>query len=296
MKPLSDRALERLRNAAALPDLTGTRYELRRELGRGGMGVVYLAEDTELHRQVAVKVLHLDDRAPELAARMRLEAQTLAQLEHPSIVPIYDFGQLPDHRLFYVMKYVQGQRLDALPDANLRDRLRLFIRICEAVAFAHSLGILHRDLKPENMMIGAFGEVLIMDWGLAKHTSEAESPGRVMGTPAYMSPEQERGAPVDHRADIFALGRVLQFLCAPGPKPLESIWKKAQSADPRDRYDSALDLGNDVLRHLDGQPVSAYRETAVEALARFYHNNRTLLLVIGSYIIMRLMVVFVGRR
>lgn len=285
--------------AASMPDFTGTRYELKRELGRGGMGAVYLARDVELQRDVALKVLHLDDGAPELAARMRREAQTLAQLEHPSIVPIYDFGELPDGRLFYAMKYVQGQRLDSWQEASLPDRLRLFTRICEAVAFAHSHGILHRDLKPENMMIGAFGEVLIMDWGLAKHVTE-EEPRQVMGTPFYMAPEQMRGdAAVDHRADIFSLGRVLEFLCgdkAAVPRPLVSIWKKAQDSLLANRYPSALDMAADILRHLDGQPVSAYRENLWEAASRFSRRNQVLLLLIGSYVVMRVFVLILSRR
>lgn len=299
MKPLSDRALERLREAASLPDLSETRYTISHELGRGGMGVVYLAEDTGLRRQVAIKVLHLDDCSAELAARMKLEAQTLARLEHPNIVPVYDCGILPDGRLFYVMKWVQGAHLDEYirQPHSLPDRLRLIEKIGEAVAFAHSRGVVHRDLKPDNIMVGEFGEVLIMDWGLAKIAQLAEPAGRVMGTPEWMSPEQSRGEAVDAKTDIWSLGRLLEFLSAPHPpKPIRSIIRKAMSAEASERYSSVEALTADVLRYLDGEPISVHQETAIEALQRYYARNRTLLLLIAAYIAMRFLVFFMSRR
>jgi len=299
LKPLSDKALQRLRHAASLPDLSETRYTLLHELGRGGMGVVYLAEDTELRRQVAIKVLHLDDRSIELGARMKQEAQTLARLEHPNIVPVYDCGLLPDGRLFYVMKHVQGQRLDEHLGQrhSLPDRLRLMEKIGEAVAFAHSRGVVHRDLKPDNIMVGEFGEVLIMDWGLAKIAQHTEPDGRVMGTPDWMSPEQSRGEPVNECTDIWALGKLLAFIAgSQPPKPLQSIVRKAMAADASQRYTSVEALSADILRFLDGEPVSAHRETAVEALQRYYARNRTLLLLIAAYVAMRFLVFFMARR
>lgn len=300
MKPISDRALERLRAAASLPDLTATRYRLKRELGRGGMGVVYLAEDVELRRDVALKVLHLEEHAPEFTARMRREAQTLARLEHPHIVPVYDLGELPDHRLFYVMKFVEGQRLDAWLETqpSMPDRLRLLVRICEAAAYAHSHQIVHRDLKPENIMVGPFGEVLVMDWGLALHKDEEEAGGRVLGTPQYMAPEQARAdRDIDERADIYALGGILSFLLGKDPpKPLASVVSRSTCADPAGRYSSALDLSRDLLRFLDGQRVSAHRESPWESLVRFATVNRTLLLVVVSYILMRFLVLILSRR
>jgi len=237
MKPLSDRVIGRLRASATAPDLTGTRYRLLEPVGRGGMGAVYLAEDTQLGRRVALKVLDLPDPGGALARRLMQEARVLARLEHPGIVPVHDVGTLADGRVFYTMKYVQGRRLDehraqvpALPD-----RLRIFQRICEAVAFAHAHGVLHRDLKPENVMGGPFGEVLVMDWGVAKILDDpagtretiiaaAQRPvqevpgetahGAVLGTPGYMAPEQARGdvERLDERADVYALGGILHFL------------------------------------------------------------------------------------
>src|SRR5579863_6831993 len=222
MKFLSDKILERLRDAAEAPDLAGTRYRLLERIARGGMGVVFAAEDEKLQRRVALKVLDVPGADTDLAARLLREARVLAQLEHPGIVPVHDVGTLADGRVFYTMKFVEGRRLDQhIAGVNsIPDRLRLFLRICDAVAFAHARGVLHRDLKPANIMVGPFGEVLVMDWGLAKilrgeipiadraadpeatvfekpKSSSEESGstkssvitghGTVMGTPGYMS-------------------------------------------------------------------------------------------------------------
>jgi serine/threonine-protein kinase len=295
MKPLPDEAVRRLREAVALPDFTGTRYTLLRELGRGGMGAVYLARDAELEREVALKVMHLDDASPELADRMRREARTLARLEHPNIVPIYDLGDLPDGRLYCAMKYVEGPRLDeyARKQHSLPERLRLFALLCEAVAYAHAREVIHRDLKPENIMVGRFGEVLIMDWGLAKPAAEAAQPGLVLGTPHYMAPEQERGEEAGVRADIFSLGRILEFLAGEKPpKPVAGIARKATDDDEALRYSDASELAADVLRFLDGLPVTAYRETLWDSLLRFSRRNRTLLLLVATYVVVRFLIFF----
>src|SRR5438128_5424871 len=179
------------------------------------MGTVYLARDSVLDLEVAVKVLDSvrDDRP--VADHLQQEARILARLEHPGIVPVHDFGELPDGRLFYAMKRVRGDRLDRwmTSDRDLAERLGVFLRVCDAVAFAHAHGVVHCDLKPENVMVGEFGEVLVLDWGIAR-TGIADcglriaddgvrtADGFVAGTPKYMSPEQARGDPaVDHRAD-----------------------------------------------------------------------------------------------
>src|SRR6201981_2178687 len=170
MKFLSDAALERLREGAEAPDLVGTRYRLLERIARGGMGVVYAAEDENLQRRVALKVLEVPGTDGDLANRLVREARVLAALEHPGIVPVHDVGMLADGRVFYTMKFVEGQRLDKyiVSVTSIPDRLRIFLRICDAVAFAHARGVLHRDLKPANIMVGPFGEILVMDWGLAK--------------------------------------------------------------------------------------------------------------------------------
>src|SRR6185295_20385903 len=174
---LSDRTLDHLREVVEWPDLSETRYELRRELDRGGMGVVYAAHDRELHREVALKVLATAVADADSATRLRREARIIAGLEHPGIVPVHDVGTLPDGRIFYAMKFVRGHRLDeyAVQGASLRDRLRKFQAVCDAVGFAHAHGVIHRDLKPQNIMIGSFGEVLVLDWGVAKILRQRES-------------------------------------------------------------------------------------------------------------------------
>jgi serine/threonine protein kinase len=249
MRSLSDKAIERLRAGADEPDLAGTRYRLLERVARGGMGVVYAAEDEKLERRVALKVLDVPGTDGDLANRLMREARVLARLEHPGIVPVHDVGTLADGRVFYTMKFVEGQRLDKFIEGveSVQDRLRLFLRICEAVAFAHARDVLHRDLKPANVMVGPFGEVLVMDWGLAKilrgeaasadsstdpeatileKSKQPDDPsdstkgsvitghGTVMGTPGYMSPEQARGEVevLDARSDIFSLGALLRFM------------------------------------------------------------------------------------
>ena len=143
------------------------------------MGVVYSARDRELDRQVALKVLATAVADAESTDRLRREARIIAGLEHPGIVPVHDVGSLPDGRVFYAMKLVSGQRLDAFLGGGrpLPEKLRVFLRVCEPVAFAHAHGVIHRDLKPENVMVGPFGEVLVMDWGVAKRLEDGDAVG-----------------------------------------------------------------------------------------------------------------------
>jgi serine/threonine protein kinase len=170
MKWLSDDKLNYLRTVVVNPDFSSTKYTFVKELGRGGMGTVYLAEDRELNRLVAIKVVNTPEVTEDLRNRVVREAQIIARLEHPGIVPVHDVGLLPDGRVFYAMKFVRGSRLDeyAAQTSSVRDRLRKFQAVCDAVAFAHAHGVIHRDLKPQNIMIGSFGEVLVLDWGVAK--------------------------------------------------------------------------------------------------------------------------------
>jgi serine/threonine protein kinase len=317
---LSDSALERLREAADSPDLAGTRYRLIDKLGQGGMGGVFRVEDTTLERQVALKVITVGDLEADLPARLLQEARVIAKLEHPGIVPVHDAGALADGRPFYTMKLVQGKRLDehVATVPGLSDRLRIFLRICDAVAFAHAHSVLHRDLKPGNVMVGPFGEVLVMDWGLSKlvgtspgpATSESgEAPaaeivapgtahGRVLGTPGYMAPEQTRGqTSVDERSDIYSLGAVLQFLLAdaspqPVPRALAAIRRQAMAADPADRYPSVQELADDVAHFLDGLPVNAYPEGPLARAWRWSVRNRAWILLLLAYMVTRALLIF----
>jgi serine/threonine protein kinase len=316
MSGLSDAAIRRLRDAADAPDMSGTKYEIIERVGQGGMGTVYRARDRELGRDVALKVVRLPEMSSDVAARMLREARTLAQLEHPGIVPVHDVGTLADGRAFYAMKLVRGSPLDALPASPAAERLTIVERICEAVAFAHAHGVIHRDLKPQNVMVGPFGEVLVMDWGVAKLIAAAEqtlgtggtspsgrsaSPatgdGVVVGTPGYMAPEQATGDPtlVGARADVYAIGAILRDLAQsdrqPGgaalSRPLRAIIEKAMARDPGQRYPDVMALARDVAAFRAGDPVSAYRENVFERLRRFAVRYSTPILLVLAYLIMR---------
>jgi serine/threonine protein kinase len=301
---LSDRAVERLQSAAERPDFSGTRYRLLEQIGRGGMGVVYEADDEALGRRVAVKVLAAELASSKEAERLRREARTVAGLEHPGIVPVHDVGELPDGRVYYAMKLVRGEPLDSWTarSPSRTDRLRAFLRVCEAVGFAHANGVLHRDLKPRNVMVGEFGAVLVMDWGLARSAGDRPGAGSIAGTPGWMAPEQERGdeGAVDAASDTFGLGAILRFLVQEGvepvPRPLRAIAEKAMSEAKADRYATAGALAEEVTRFLDGRPVSAYRESAFEKAARWVSRNKPLVTIVAAYILMRAAVFFFFRR
>lgn len=221
-----------------------TRYQDDKILGRGGMGEVKLAQDKDIGRRVAVKRL-LDEQNPHAVARFIDEVRTVGSLEHPNIVPIHDVGVDEDGALFFVMKYVEGETLSdiiaklAAGDAEYHKRfgfevrIDLFISLMRALQYAHARGLVHRDVKPENIMVGPYGEVVLMDWGIVHHmrsedrriTEQAISKtmdrastetvdGAVVGTPQYMSPEQAAGevAKLDGRSDIYSAMTVLYEL------------------------------------------------------------------------------------
>ena len=269
---VSDSVLDHLRSVAALPDLGATRYELEVEIGRGGMGVVYAARDHQLERRVALKVLD--------AAFMR-EPHIIAQLEHPAIVPVYETGLLPDGRAFYAMKLVNGARLDHYlkGSPSLAERLRVIRRVGEALGFAHARGIIHRDLKPQNVMVGEFGEVYVMDWGVEG----------VAGTPAFRAPD----ARLDQRSDIYALGALLLFLLpSPAPRALRAIADKAMKADPGTRYPDALSMLADIDRFQERLAVSAWSEPWWHRLRRFAGRNALLLWLLAAYLGVKFLLFF----
>jgi serine/threonine protein kinase len=271
------------------------------------------ARDRELGRRVAIKELLRRSDAAEL--RFFREAMITARLEHPGIVPVHEAGRWPDGTPFYAMKLVAGRPLTSLVEdaKTLEQRLSLVphvIAVADAVAYAHSQGIIHRDLKPANIIVGEFGETVVIDWGLAKqvgaavghmppatvqrdvHTSNGELTiaGSVLGTPAYMPPEQAAGADVDERADIFALGAVLLNVltgASPASEPsrwdsqvkvpseLRAIIHRAMSPMPADRYRSARDFVSDLRAFHVGLRVLAHDYHLAELLKRWANKHRT---------------------
>src|SRR5882757_2805875 len=223
--PGTGRAYPRPSAAAQLRD--PDRYQIINEHGRGGLGRVSRAHDLDLGRDVAIKELISRGNLSEV--RFLREALITARLEHPGIVPVHEAGRWPDGTPFYAMKLVAGRSLRELlaERRTVTERIGLLhhvIAVADAIAYAHGRNIIHRDLKPANVIVGDFGETIVIDWGLAKDLSAAEdstsgggpfsatvddgltSTGSVLGTPAYMAPEQERGERVDQRADVFAIG------------------------------------------------------------------------------------------
>jgi serine/threonine protein kinase len=235
---LSDEAVGRLRDVAVAPELPADRYELLHPIGRGGMGSVHAARDTRLDRLVAVKVSNSAAPSTDLERRLTQEARVLARLEHPGIVPVHDAGVLGDGRWYYVMKLVRGETLASRPPDRGDEAavLGVFERIVETAAFAHASGVVHRDLTPSNVMLGSFGEVLVLDWGVARILDETVRGERFavrgsgstnddhragltagdtrMGTPGFMAPEQARGeaAAAGTEADVYSLGALLFWM------------------------------------------------------------------------------------
>ena len=293
------------------------RYALVGELARGGGGRVAVAVDRKLGRRVALK-RPLDDAG---GARLEREALVLARLEHPSIVPIHDAGRDDEGSPFYTMKLVDGETLAARLDhaTTFDERLALLgtiTAIAEAMAYAHTQGVIHRDLKPGNVVIGAFGEVAVIDWGLGKLVSEPpELPGTgtandaltqhdaVVGTPAYMAPEQASGDPVDRRADVYAIGAMLYHVLAGSmpyhgntdeilamlrsappppietrepqvPRDLAAIVAKAMAYSAADRYASASELADDLRRYQTGRLVAAHHYSRLTRAWRWLRRHQ----------------------
>lgn len=296
---LSDDVVARLCVTAMWPELPGDRYQHLRLLARGGMGTVYAARDTLLDRDVAIKVSNAaaPASARELDARLADESRILARLEHPGIVPVHDAGVLADGRAFYVMKLVNGRTLaDSLPAIpDVAARLALFDRIVDTVAFAHAAGVVHRDLKPSNIMIGGFGEVLVLDWGVARVLSTGPTPpdadrGLRVGTPGFMPPEQRDGVSLaGPTADVYALGALLRELLADAPRPrrLQAIVARCLAESPADRYLSAAELRAELVRYHAGEPVTAYQDTWLDHAGAWFVRHRVFIGLIAAYLLMR---------
>ncbi len=289
-------AVHALDLASLATDADAPRYETRQMLGRGGMGEVHLCVDRRLGRSVALKKLRpVAGSAGGNRERFLREVAVQGQLEHPSIVPVYDLEVSPDGEIFFTMKRIQGRTLKALlqalaggdPSATaqypLHKRLGAFVRVLQAVAFAHSRGVLHRDLKPDNVMIGDFGEVYVLDWGVAKIVGapdegpepsgvpaggEGTAAGSVIGTPGYMAPEQCLGIrKVDERADIYSLGAILFELLTLRPLHAGTTKDKIESTLVGDEQQRDL-----VLSEVEVAPELATictKATAREAVDRY---------------------------
>jgi serine/threonine protein kinase len=323
---LTSGVINHLRDVATWPDLGDGRYSSIRPIGAGGMGRVFAARDEPLGRDVAIKISHAPVPGTGLDARLKQEAKVLAQLEHPGIVPVHSLGQLGDGRVYYVMKLVRGHTLaeEGTRPATESAALAVFERIADAVAFAHAHGVVHRDLKPSNVMVGPFGEVLVMDWGVAKlleqvveepiRSGEASAPGGTqsgtrVGTPGFMSPEQAAGAvtAVGPASDVYALGALLFWLMTGSTPPadtasavaamrqhrprltrrLRAIVAQCLAHRPADRYADAAGVVADLARYRAGEALVALPETPVDRLLRFGARHLTLLLLVAAYLAMR---------
>ncbi len=300
--------VERTGDGATLVSMARPRFETRRSLGQGGIGEVVAAMDQDIGREVAIKRLRGDVQGAAAVARFVDEIRTVGALEHPNIVPIHDVGVDDDGSLYFVMRCVQGETLESVierlaagdPLAHAQwsheRRVHVFRQLLDAVAFAHERGYVHRDIKPANIMVGHWGEVFLMDWGIAKPVGAPDIPspstgtasatgervtsthvGSVLGTPAYMSPEQARGEPVDARSDVYSLCVLLHellglkhyldhcttveavldgvqhahaaapsFIPSPhqAPAPMDMSWyvRKGLAKEPARRYQSAREM------------------------------------------------------
>ena len=271
-------------------------YELLTKIGEGGMGVVYSARQSSIARTVAIKMLKSKDaESIEQREKFISEAVVTGELDHPNIVPIYDLGANDAGALFYSMKRVKGTPWnDVLKDKSLDENINILLRVADAVAFAHANGVLHRDLKPENVMLGDFGEVLVMDWGLARISPEfpsadAVSQSDVMGgTPAYMAPEMATG-PIEQittASDIYLLGAIL-FESITGKPPhtgktvMACLFAAAKNKiDPHEHSGELLDIG---MKAMATQPADRYATVQeFQAALRLYQSHSESVLLADS--------------
>ena len=330
-------------------ELSEDRYKLTRLHATGGMGRVWLARDNSIGRNVALKELRPETpSAPGIWNRFLNEAKVTGQLEHPGIVPVYEVDADDSDRPFYTMRFVKGQTLhDAICDfttlrttgksspMELRDLITSLIGVANAIGYAHSRGVLHRDLKGQNVVLGDYGEVIVLDWGLAcivgaaevdddqlpvsgSGVSEQTNAGQVIGTPAYMSPEQALGQPekINAQTDVFGLGGILyeiltglspfqaatvletlekakacnpvspRLIWADAPKALQAICLKALSKHQAERYASAIEFADDLRRWQADESVSAYPDPLSVRVSRWARRHRTMVVTAAALSVM----------
>jgi WD40 repeat protein len=297
--------------------LTIHHYIIESELAHGGLGRVLVARDRRLGRKVALKVPLHPNEAPRFAHEVRITSR----LQHPSIVPLYEAGRLPSGQPFFAMKLMAGRTLsEAISGARTpAERLALLpsiIAVADAVAYAHDQKIVHRDVKPSNVVLGDFGEAVLLDWGVARELSASSPDDGIAGTPSYMAPEQAAGAPLDPRFDVYALGAMLHHVLAgeapyhgssvdvlerlakapppaleerwPGvPPELATIVGKAMARDPAQRYPSARELAADLRRFATGQLVGAHAYSIWALARRWLRRHRvavTVALLSGAFL------------
>lgn len=303
------------RNALRLPTVDSESYAIEREIARGGMGRILEAWDCTHQRTVALKLsLRASD---EVARRFEREIAITARLSHPAIIPLYAAGRWLGGEPFFAMKRVDGRSFAevAAEAGSLKEKLAQLphlVAVTDALAYAHGRGIVHRDLKPSNVLVGAFGETVVIDWGLARDLNDDENEcdeRRAVGTPGFMPPEQARGDAVGARADVYALGALLYHLLAgraphhggnaraalqavvdgpptplrrlvpEAPADLVALVEKAMARDPADRYPSAREMAEDLRRFVTGQLVSAHTYTFGVLLGRWAARHKAALTI-----------------
>ncbi len=298
---------------------TGPRFSVEQQIGSGGTGRVYAVRDHSLNRTIAVKFLkRRTGKSTGVRQHFLHEARVTAMLEHPNIMPVHDIGVTQSGEVYFTMKSIHGSSLgDAIRAASegkapgalgsIDERIRVFLKVCDALTFAHHRGFIHQDVKPDNIMLGEFGEVLLLDWGSALERLEIDTvSGKALyGTPAYMSPEQARRESVSERSDIYSLGATLfHALLLRHPtwaEDAEGFWEKKRSgivdepsdaerrtvpaallaitlkalkADPDERYATVDEFASDLKAYQAGLAVSAHRESLLERFGRWYRRNR----------------------
>jgi tetratricopeptide (TPR) repeat protein len=307
-------------------------YRIERELARGGMGVVYLGLDPGLGRKVAIKALLAGEFASEQALeRFQIEARSAARLRHPGIVGIHEVGVEGQSRHYLVMDFIEGGSLaDRIEDQGPYppvEAARLMATLSEAVAYAHERGVIHRDLKPANVLLDKGGSPVVTDFGLAKEAERLDGPtrsGQLMGTPAYMPPEQARGEAVDLRVDVYALGAILYEALTgrppfeapslpllltklqdeeptpltklvPGIRPdLATICMACLEKEPEQRYSSATALAEDLVRFLREEPILARPATLAQRGRKWFRRNRVLAQSVGAVVFLAGLIGVVG--